>query len=349
RELEAQLAAIVASTDDAIYSKDSEAFITTWNHAAESLYGYTAEEAIGQPVRMLLPDERRGEEREILDKIMVGEQVDHYETRRITKDGRLIDVEITASPMHDANDQIVGASVIARDIADRKKADAMAQQLERQEFVNLVAHELRSPLAAITGASDLLSGTAETLSEQGQKLVDMIARQTRVAQRLINDLLDLSRIQSARFEVNLTELSLAAEVHDVLELLPAPEGKTVRVDVPEGLSVVADQDRLRQVMTNLIANAFKYGGGEVTLAGRKLDASVELIVADNGEGLSDEVADRAFEPFVRGRSVSRERGSGLGLSITKALMEAFDGRIRYERSPTGAAFVCTFHGSFQDR
>ena len=349
RELEKQVAAIVTSTDDAIYSKDIDALITTWNPAAERLYGYTAEEAIGQPVRMIMPEERRGEERLILDRILAGERVDHYETKRQTKDGRIIHVELTASPVHDAHDRIIGASVIARDIADRHKAAAMAQQLERQEFVNLVAHELRSPLAAITGASDLLSHSLEPLEEQGQKLVDMIARQTRVAQRLINDLLDLSRIQSARFEVNLTELRLAEEVDEGLQLVPAPEGKSVHVEVPAGLTIVADEDRFRQVLTNLLGNAYKYGGDEITLVGRQVGDSVELVISDNGEGLSEEVSDRAFEPFVRGRGISREKGSGLGLSITKALMEAFDGGIRYERSESGgAAFVCTFHGSFED-
>jgi signal transduction histidine kinase len=206
---------------------------------------------------------------------------------------------------------------------------------------------LRSPLAAITGASDLLSGKAETLSDQGQTLVEMIARQTRIAQSLINDLLDLSRIQSSRFEVNLVELSLAAEVKDVVELVPPPERKRLDVRVPDDLTVVADQDRLRQVLTNLLGNAYKYGGDLVEIEGRGLDEATDLIVRDNGPGLSDEVAERAFEPFVRGRSVSRERGSGLGLSISKALMEAFDGSIRYELGPSGgASFVCTFHRSF---
>ena len=131
------LAAIVQSSDDAVYSKDRAAAITSWNPAAERLYGWSAEEAIGQPIRMIIPDGRRGEELEILDQILAGERVDHYETERVRKDGRLVPVSVSVSPVHDEDGNVVQAAVIARDISAQKELQEVMAERNRKQALEL--------------------------------------------------------------------------------------------------------------------------------------------------------------------------------------------------------------------
>lgn len=334
------LAAIVQSADDAIFSKDSNAVLTSWNPAAERLYGYTAEEAIGQSVRILIPPSRVGEERVILDRILADESVEHYETERVTKDGQIVHVSITASPIHDKHGGVIGASVIARDIRERRRFVEMEKELERKEFVNVVAHELRGPLAAIAGASHFLAEDPGAVRDDRKPLVEILTRQTAHLQELIKDLLDLSRLESGRFTVTLQDVSLDEVVETAVASVPVPEEKTISVDV-DGLRVMADPFRLQQILTNLITNAYKYGGEQVTLTAKLIDNAIELCVTDNGAGLTLDDIEDAFEPFVRGKE-ARASGSGLGLAITRGLAEAMGGSIRYEEaSPHGASFTCS--------
>ena len=331
------LAALVQSSDDAIYSKDRDACIRSWNPAAQRLYGYTPEEVIGQDIVMLIPDDLRGEERVILGRILEGEKVAHYETRRLTKSGDIVHVSLMVSPLKDQDGLIVGASVISRDVSDKRRADRLEREVEKREFVNVVAHELRNPLASIGGAAEVLLTRRDQIPDDIQLVVDIITRQTAASQRLISDLLELSRLHSGKFSVSLENVDVAHAVDEAVASSPPPEGRTVRVHAQEGLTVRADPFRLGQVMGNLLTNAYKYGGPNIEVHARSGSAIV-IEVRDDGPGLPPELEDTIFEPFVRGPQ-RKTTGSGLGLTITEGLVVAQGGSISYRRGEPGSVFV----------
>lgn len=330
------LAALVQSSDDAIYSKDREARIRSWNPAAQRLYGYADDEAIGRDIAMIVPDDLRGEERVILERILSGESVAHYETRRKTKSGDIVHVSLMVSPLKDLDGQIVGASVISRDVSDKRRTETLEREVEKREFVNVVAHELRNPLASIGGAAEVLMTRRDQVPDDIQLVVDIIARQTAASQRLISDLLELSRLNSGRFSVSLEDVALRDAVEEAIRSTPPPAGKEVRTDLEEGLAVRADPFRLGQVLSNLLTNAYKYGGENVEVHARS-GGSVVVEVRDDGPGLPPELEGSVFEPFVRGHR--KTTGSGLGLTITEGLVIAQGGSIGYRRGDPGSVFT----------
>ena len=213
------LAAIVESSDDAIVSKNLNGIVTSWNKSAERIFGYTASEMMGEPILRLLPQERKQEEMDILARLRRGERVDHFETIRVRKDGRLIDVSLTISPIRGDDGTIVGASKIARDITDQKRAArelaAAHEELKRAnrmnvEFISTLSHELRTPLTAVFGWIQILkdSPTAQELADG----LDIIERNVRVQSQLIDDLLDMSRIESGKIALDLQPLDLPAVI-----------------------------------------------------------------------------------------------------------------------------------------
>src|SRR5215208_3392514 len=178
--VEERLAAIVASSDDAILSKDRDGLITSWNAGAQKLYGYTPEEAIGQPISILIPPHRQGEEREILDKILAGQRVDHYETERVRKDGQMLVISLVVSPLH-ADGETIGASVIARDVTERRRAEERAARLQRVttelsrvavgsgETVDVVLREAVPAVGGDAGAVGLLERDGKTIRVAGYR------------------------------------------------------------------------------------------------------------------------------------------------------------------------------------
>jgi PAS domain S-box-containing protein len=334
----ARLAAIVRSSDDAIYSKDRRARVRSWNPAAERLYGWREQEALGRPVSFVIPPDRAGEELTILNEILEGNRIEDYETKRLCKNGDVIDVVISVSPLMDTTGTIVGASVIARDIGERNRARALEEKLKRLEFVNFVAHELRTPLTAIGAGAKFLEDATD-VDPDTKKVIDIIIRQAKTSEHLVRDLLDLSRMNSGRFEVDLQEVRLASVIPSVVESNPAPEGKVFAIEVPNDMTVIGDPDRLHQVLTNLLTNAFKYGGDNVRLGAVSENHYVRVVVEDDGSGLPVGRETDAFDAFVR-MPGSRGPGSGLGLAIAQGLVEAQQGTIRYEtRQPHGSRFV----------
>ena len=131
------LAAVVRSSNDAIYSKDARAQITSWNPAAEALYGYAASEVLGQPISILIPADRRGEEIDILNQILQGGRIEHYETMRVRKDGATVEVSVSVSPVHGTDGRVVEAAVIARDISERKRAEEEVAKAQRKQALDL--------------------------------------------------------------------------------------------------------------------------------------------------------------------------------------------------------------------
>ena len=347
-EARLQLAAIVDSSDDAIISKDLSGIITSWNAAAARLFGYQSDEIIGRSVLMLIPPELHHEEPEILRKVTSGERIEHFETRRRRKDGRLVEISLTISPIRDGTGRIVGISKIARDITDRKLAEAALFESERMAAVGRmaasIAHEVNNPLEAILNLGYLL---AEDPS------LDNDAR--RYAQLLVAEVLRVSEItkQTLSFyrDTSRTSLVNLADLIDSVLKLHRPVLLRQSIQIYRrgqlGSCIMASPGELRQVFTNLIVNSVDAmpRGGElhvsVSSGGRGSLACVTI--ADTGAGIPDSVRDRVFDAFF---STKTGKGTGLGLWITQGIIRKYGGSIRVRTSNdparrTGTAFrVC---------
>jgi len=344
------LSAIVSSSEDAIFSKTLDGVVTTWNGAAQRLYGYSEEEAVGRHISFLIPSDRRGEEVAILAKIATGERVEHYETQRVTKDGVIVDVALTASPIRGDDDRIIGASVIARDIRDQKLAEQAINEARseaeranraKSEFLSRMSHELRTPLSAILGFAELLNST--TLDDEQRELLGHVMTGGSRLRALINEVLDISRIEAGQFRLSLEPVPLAEVIsEDVALIKPLADQRAITVQVEshpstEGAQVKADRQRLSQVLLNLLSNAVKYNveGGSVTIAPRCDEPGVvRIAVADTGPGIPGEKLDLLFDPFERlDADETNVQGTGLGLTVAKGLVEAMGGRLFVDSTP----------------
>lgn len=351
-EVAAHLSAIVASSDDVIVSKTLDGIITSWNPAAERTLGYTPDEAIGKHITLIIPPDRWAEEDEVLARIRRGEKVDHFETIRRTKDGRLLHLSITVSPIRDAQGRIVGASKVARDITDRlfaqaererllnseKEARAAAEEANRSkdEFLAVVSHELRSPLNAITGWSSLLlSGRLD--QEQTARALKTILRNADAQNQLIGDLLDVSRIVSGKLRLNVRQFQLTSVIEAAIEVVrPAAAAKSIRLHAlldPAAGPVAGDPDRLQQIFWNLLSNAIRFtpNGGRVEISSQRINSHIEVVVTDTGRGIDASVLPFVFDRFRQGEGDSTNReygGLGLGLSIVRHLVELHGGLVR---------------------
>jgi PAS domain S-box-containing protein len=361
-ELQALLAAIVTSSDDAIVSKDLNGVVQSWNTSAERIFGWRAEEIIGQMITKIIPVDRLHEEPQILDRIRRGERVDHFQTLRVRKDGTLIHVSVTISPIRAADGTIIGASKVARDITEQLKlmsqrdelleaeraARTQAERTSRMkdEFLATLGHELRTPLNAILGWTTLLE--SETLSPDAAEGVEVIARNARVQKQLIEDLLDMSRIISGKIRLDVQRVDVSAVIEAALATVrPAADAKNVRLHVtldPLAGPVKGDPSRLQQVVWNLLSNAIKFTekGGRVQVFLERVNSHVEITVADNGRGIKPEFLPHVFDRFRQedASAARRHGGLGLGLSIVKQLVELHGGTVR-AKSPgegQGATF-----------
>ena len=210
-ETAARLASIVESSDDAIISKDLNGYITSWNSAAERMFGYTPAEMVGRHITTIIPIERRSEEDHVINEIRHGRRVGHFETVRCRKDGSLIDVSLTVSPIHASDGHVIGASKIARDITEQKRLQQAAAEASRakDEFLATLSHELRTPLNTVLGYTQMLQ--SGTLHQAGlEKALEAISRNGEALTRLVNDVLDVSRIVTGKMQLNLERSDLAA-------------------------------------------------------------------------------------------------------------------------------------------
>jgi PAS domain S-box-containing protein len=350
-QMHARLAAIVATSDDAIVSKDLHGIVKTWNAAAERIFGYTAAEMIGRPITLLVPADRPNEENEILERLKRGERVDHFETVRVRKDGRRIDVSVTISPIKNAQGQVVGASKIARDISTLKqilaererllaRERAARQEAERagrakDEFLATLSHELRTPLNAILGWAHILRAGGVPPQDLAAGL-ETIERNARVQTQLIEELLDMSRIISGKLRLDVQPVDLQMVIGEVVESMrPAADAKGIKlykVLDPSAASINGDPNRLQQVLWNLLSNAIKFTpkGGNVQVFLRRVNSHVEVSVSDTGQGIRPDFLPHLFNRFSQADASSTRRhgGLGLGLAIVKHLVELHGGSVR---------------------
>ena len=341
---QAILASIVATSDDAIISKTLDGQILTWNGGAQRLFGYSAEEAIGQPITLLIPPERHAEERGLLERLSRGEHIDHFETVRVTKDGRLIDISLTVSPIRDSSGKVVGASKVARDITERKQAELALRDVDRRkdEFLAILAHELRNPLAPIRNSLHILRLTSQH-DPVGERVGDMMDRQVSHMVRLVDDLLEVSRITSGKIALRKERVDLAAVVKNSVEtsrpLIEAVEHHLMLAFPAEPLIVDGDPIRLAQVFANLLNNSAKYtdAGGEIRITAHSEDGWAVVSVRDTGAGIPREMLPSVFELFTQiDRHADRAQGGlGIGLTLVKSLVEMHGGTVQANSAGLG--------------
>jgi PAS domain S-box-containing protein len=351
-EVQAKLAAIVESSDDAIISKTLDGIITTWNRGAERIFGFRAEEVIGRAINVIIPPDRHNEEPAILRQLRAGQRVDHFETVRMTKDGRLIDVSVTISPVRDGEEKITGASKIARNISLQKQiqseleiAKEAAEQASRAKdhFLSVLSHELRTPLTPVLAALSFMERQPD-LPEELRSQLGMLRRNVETEARLVDDLLDLTRITRGK-------VKLDHEIVDVHEILRAaigimqPEIDNKELELTTALRarlhhVWADAGRLQQVFLNLLSNAVKFTPNGGAIAVRTNDDAVGgkmwAEVKDTGPGIDPELRERLFNAFEQSEQSRKQGGLGLGLSIARSLIEMHGGSITASSPGLGA-------------
>jgi PAS domain S-box-containing protein len=349
RDARALVTSIVDSSVDAIVTKDLAGSITSWNAAAHQLFGYSADEMIGKPIRTLIPPERQSEEDDIMARLRQGERIDHFETVRIAKDGRRLDISVTISPLRNASGAIIGASKIARDISALKAAEEELQQANRlkDEFLASLSHELRTPLNAILGYSRMLR-TGMLPPSRHEKAIETIERNATSLTQIVEDVLDVSRIVSGKIRLNVQPVDFPEIARNAIDAVtPAADAKNIRIETvidPHAAPIAGDPERLQQILWNLLSNAVKFTGkaGKVQVRLERVNSYVELSVSDTGVGISPEFLPHVFERFRQADAgIARERGGlGLGLSIARQLTEMHGGTI--EAASGGVGQGATF-------
>ncbi len=356
-----RLAAVVDSSDDAIISKTLDGVVTSWNPAAERMFGYAAAEAIGRHITLIIPTERRAEEDEVLARIRRGQKIDHFDTIRVARDGRRIEISLTVSPVRGAGGEIIGASKIARDISDRRRfeaeraqalaaeqaARAEAEQANRtkDEFLAMLGHELRNPLGAITTALRVvdLCGLAD---DRGIQAREIITRQMGSLVRLVDDLLDVGRLTTGKIALARVPVDLAAVVRRGVTAV-ASEGSPSRIEclAAEPVWMEADETRLEQIVSNLLGNALKFTppGGRIIVDVSAAAGEVILRVEDTGMGIAPDLLPRIFDLFVQGETeLHRPRaGLGIGLTLVRRLVDLHGGRVEAASGGLGRGSVFT--------
>jgi PAS domain S-box-containing protein len=331
------LSAIVESSDDAIVSKDLNGIVTSWNKAAERIFGYKAEEMVGKPVLLLIPPELQDQETQILRKIRAGEQIDHFETVRVKKNGERLDVSLTISPVRNRAGKIVGAAKIVRDITQQKKLEETLRVAEKISSVGrlaaTVAHEINNPLEAVTNLIYLAKldlGLPDTVRTYLNSADKELARVAHITQQTLGFYRDTSRPKP------LVIADVVDEVLAIYERKAKHKELKIETRIQQRLSVDVLSGELKQILSNLIANAIDAcrPGGKIVVSARnsqhlRSGCGIRITVADNGAGISREDKRRLFTPFF---TTKKDVGTGLGLWITKDLLERKGGRIRFRSS-----------------
>jgi PAS domain S-box-containing protein len=355
-ETRLRLAAIVEFSNDAIISKTLDGVITSWNAAAERLFGYRAEEMLGQSILRLLPAERHVEEDMILARLRRGERIEHFETVRRTKVGRLIDVSVTISLLRDERGRIMGASKIARDITERKRAEAERERLltalqrsnaELQQFAYVASHDLQEPLRMVTTYVQLLAKRWQSrLAAEEEEFIGYAVEGARRMKGLIDDLLAFSRLETR--EKAFAPVDCTAVVQRTLHTLQAAlRERQAHVEVEPLPTVLGDEVQLGQVFQNLLSNALKFcpTPPRIHVSARREGAQWVFAVHDNGIGIAPHNAEQIFVLFRRLHTRQGYPGTGIGLAICKKIVERHGGRIWVESQPgQGATFLFTFPG-----
>lgn len=352
-ETQSRLAAVVESAEDAIITtRDNQ--ITSWNQGAERMYGYSAEEAIGQPITLIMPD---GVPEAALAEAWRSDTWPlSLETTRQRRDGSRFDVAVTLSAIRDRNAMTVGVSSVTRDVSDRKRAEtalqealAAAQEATRTKsrFLATMTHELRTPLQAVLGYAEfLLAARDASLTPDQREDIGYIHQGAQRMAALIDDLLDLSRMDAGRLELAKEPVDLRAVIEQVRQdvtPLAAARGLALTISLPSRMHpALGDAGRVRQILLNLAGNAVKFTDeGAIVIEAESQTGEVAVRVRDSGIGIAPEDMPLIFDEFQQvGHGPVRRPGAGLGLPISQRLAEQMGGRITVSSAPgVGSTFT----------
>jgi PAS domain S-box-containing protein len=343
--------AIIESSHDAITGANLDGTITSWNPAAERLYGYTAGEAIGRSLSLIIPDGRKEELEHVMERIRQGDRIDSFETERVAKDGRRVYVRLSISPIHDASGQLVGASAIASNITEWKRAEEQRQELnakvlhqEKLAAVGLLAsglaHEIGNPLASIQAICDnqLRKPLDPAVEEKLRRIRDQVVRIVKIVHQLV----DFSRRESETWRT----VSINAEIDSALTMARLARSAK-RVEVKLALDSALPEtfvlgDQLAQVFLNLFLNAFDSmadTGGVLTVRScRTNDGQIRIAIEDNGSGIAEENLKNIFMPFFTTKETGK--GTGLGLHISHGIIKRHGGELSVRSAPgKGSTFT----------
>ena len=331
-EAEAFLASIVESSDDAIFGMKLDGTVVSWNRAAKEMYGYTAEEIVGRPVYLLSPPERAGEMEANLEKLTRSELIPPFETVRIRKDSKLIEVSVRVSLIQDTSGAVTGVAVIARDISEQKRAReaSLLSGRMKQQFLDNMSHEIRTPLNGILGMTDLVLDTELTDEQRDNLGLVKISAESLLA--AIDDILDFSQIEAGKLEIESIPFDVRESLGETMKILGCRAHNKgleliydVEPEIPEVL--LGDPGRIRRIIHNLVGNAIKFTErGEILLTVRLESRSIGSVslrfsVKDTGIGIPKEMQQTIFEPFTqadgsRTRGNTEGQGSGLRSSAS---------------------------------
>ena len=332
-EARARLAAIVETSDDAIISKTLDGVIQTWNAGAEQIFGYTPQEAIGQPVTMLIPSGHADEEPAILKRIRRGERIEHYETVRRRKDGSLLNISLSVSPVFDEGGRIVGASKIARDITQQKRAEAELRRAnsDLEQFAYSASHDLKEPVRNVAVFADILKlRYGQTLDAKGKECLAFIRNSALRMDSLIKSLLTF--LQSGDTNDFIEDIDTAAALTEALSDLATAMQETQARVTHDRLPILRMRGgQLKQLFQNLIANAIKYRRDRepplIHITAECADTHWQFGVKDNGIGIPPEYKERIFGIFKRLHTDQKYTGTGIGLAICQRIVERHGGRV----------------------
>lgn len=348
------LAAIVASSDDTIVSKTLEGIITSWNRAAERMFGYTEAEALGKHISLIIPHERLQEETYIIGEVSKGNKVDHFNTVRQAKDGHHVPISLSVSPIMDASGRVIGASKIARDISEQLAAQQENARLyehikalndKKDEFIGLASHELKTPLTSISGYLQILSSLVT--NEKAKFFVGKTRLQVKKLNALVSDLLDVSKIEAGKLMLSHERFDIGNVLRDAMELFVHGSSNyhiSLETDITE-LHVTGDPHRIEQVIVNLLTNAIRYSPGTdriIIYLNHEAD-NVKIGVRDFGVGIAADKLKDIFSRFYRVDDANPNiSGLGIGLYLSYEIVSQHNGRIWAESEPgVGSTFWFT--------
>jgi PAS domain S-box-containing protein len=338
QEAQARLAAIVECSEDAIVSKDLDGIIINWNQAAERIFGYTAEEAIGQHITLIVPPDRLDEEADILASLRRGERIEHFETVRQRKDGTSLDVSVTISPVKDAQGRVIGASKVARDITERKRLASLLQEAElsgrllqlQDEERRRIARELHDGAGQLLAA---LSMNISSISAEESRLSPGVARSVEESRSLIDQ-----AVSEIRTVSHLLHPPLLDEVGLRSALQEFVNGFGERSNIPVTLDLPSDLERLPRdvelsifrIVQECLTNVHRHSGSATASVrlSKKRD-SLQLQVSDQGHGINREIQDK----FLAGKS------SGVGLRGMRERIRQLGGGMQIESSENGTSVI----------
>ncbi|MCL5037365.1 MAG: ATP-binding protein [Chloroflexi bacterium] len=345
------LASIVEYSSDAIIGVSREGIIFSWNEGAEQVFGYSSSEAVGRSANFLVPPDRDNEEKQFLEKANKGEYIERMDTVRFRKDGTLIDVSMSVSPIKDESGYIIGSSSIIRDITSQRQLESL-----KEDFINKVSHELRTPLTSIREAvSQVLDGIHGEITPAQKEFLNIPFQEIDRMKRLINNLLEVSKIEADMIILKKEVFDLVQVTREII-IFFRPQADKTGIELRENINsdkfeVLADKDKIKEIIINLVGNAIKFTKkGYIEISIREKSGLIEFIITDTGPGIPEEELPKIFDKFHQFEDYEGRirEGSGLGLVITKDLIRLHGGEIWVEsKINIGTTFTFTLPGDIK--